>query len=79
MKEHKYVFCRWVDATSNDEWTAETEIDHACNIIETLGHFVYEDKYTITIALSYDSEAVAFANFVRIPKVCITQRRWFVP
>lgn len=73
----KYVLMRWRDAVSVDEWTDLVNIDPECHLIETVGHLIYENEDSITVALSIDPEREAASNFINVPKPWIEFRQDF--
>ena len=77
-KNPKLVFVKWIDASGESKWTDfdnEYDVERAVGVIEvkTLGFLIAETKYSITVALSFNTDG--FVMNVNIPKTCVLAYR----
>lgn len=71
----KAVFIIWLDAASNDEWTAtEGAMEQGLHEIHTVGHLISEDHQKIVLGLSKDITGDSVSNYIAIPKAWIKER-----
>jgi len=72
----KIVFVVWLDAASNDSWTAtEGAMEQQLHEIHTVGHLISENEQKIVVGLSKDLIGDSVSNYIAIPKVWIKDRK----
>lgn len=74
MPESRYEQILWVDARSDDGWTALDDLDVRLASIATVGRVVSETDDVIVVASSEDSRTRQLSAIVYIPKACIVKR-----
>lgn len=71
MAKYKFIYCEWVDATSDGLWSKPEEL--GLDSCAAAGFLVKETKDFITIAATYHDDQVN--AFISIPKGWIKKRK----
>lgn len=71
-KPGEYLFIKWLDACSIDEWLPEEELEIKPCEVHTLGICVESTKKHITVSLNHDTVNNNFSCTICIPRDMIT-------
>ncbi len=78
MKQYKIIKVEWEDITFFKGFYNEEDLKNLVSQrIETIGHFIKEEKEYLIIALSLElTEPYRIIDLIKIPKSNIIKRKW---
>jgi hypothetical protein len=68
LPEHPIVCVDWLDATSEDPWTAYSDIECNGSMIRTVGMLIKENDLVLTVGLNHDVDNNNWSCLIHIPK-----------
>jgi len=68
------LYVQWIDAVSYDPWIHKDQIKGVPHVIESVGHFISENKEVLTIALNHDIEENNYSCIMHIPQAMIRKK-----
>lgn len=71
---NKMIHIKWLDSTYTPGWHNEHKDSNL--MCESVGIYVSENKEAVKIALSSGGYKGSYADYLEIPKCCITNKRW---
>ena len=76
-KLHSLIEIVWADACGADGWISSTRLNEAAGLskISTIGYFVKEDEFSITLSMAIDHTNENYGAFMTIPKVNIKRKK----